>query len=100
MLPLFHSFFHPILFILAGNDDMHESLEEFKIRPDSTTDGRKNLHRLILGKFGAATFSRLFLIGSFLSVLAGIEDIHESLDELKIQPYSTTELAALQGLRK
>ena len=96
----FHSFFHPILFILAGNDDMHESLEEFKIRPDSTTDGRKNLHRLILGKFGAATFSRLFLIGSFSSVLAGIEDIHESLDELKIQPYSTTELAALQGLRK
>ena len=26
------------LFILAGNDDMHESLDEFEIRPDSTTD--------------------------------------------------------------
>ena len=27
-----------ILFILAGNDDMHESLDEFEIWPDSTTD--------------------------------------------------------------
>ena len=31
-------FFYPILFILAGNDDMHESSEEFEIRPDPTTD--------------------------------------------------------------
>ena len=34
----FSAVFYPILFILAGNDDMHESLEEFEIRPDSTTD--------------------------------------------------------------
>ena len=27
-----------ILFILAGYDDMHESLDEFEIWPDSTTD--------------------------------------------------------------
>ena len=27
-----------IFFILAGNDDMHESLDEFEIWPDSTTD--------------------------------------------------------------
>ena len=27
-----------ILFILAANDDMHESLDEFEIWPDSTTD--------------------------------------------------------------
>ena len=39
VLPLFLGcFFYPILFILAGNDDMHESSEEFKIRPDPTTD--------------------------------------------------------------
>ena len=31
---------YPILFILAGNDDMHESSEEFEIRPDLTTDCR------------------------------------------------------------
>ena len=30
--------FDLILFILAGNDDMHESLDEFEIWPDSTTD--------------------------------------------------------------
>ena len=35
---LFSVVFHPILFILAGNDDMHDSSEEFEIRPDPTTD--------------------------------------------------------------
>ena len=32
--------FDQILFILAGNDNMHESLNEFEIWPDSTTDYR------------------------------------------------------------
>ena len=36
--PLFLGFFHPILFILAGNDDMHESSNEFELRPARTTD--------------------------------------------------------------
>ena len=31
------SIFHQILFILAGNEDMHKSLDEFEIRPDPTT---------------------------------------------------------------
>ena len=30
--------FDRILFILAGNDDMHESLDVFEIWPDSTSD--------------------------------------------------------------
>ena len=30
----FWLFFYPILFILAGNDDMHESSEGFEIRPE------------------------------------------------------------------
>ena len=38
VLPLFLGCFYPILFILAGNDDMHESSEEFEILPDPTTD--------------------------------------------------------------
>ena len=38
VLPLFLGCFHKILFILAGNDSMHEGSEEFKIWPDSTTD--------------------------------------------------------------
>ena len=36
--PLFSAVFHPILFILAGNDDMHESSDEFEFRLDRTTD--------------------------------------------------------------
>ena len=38
VLPLFLSFFSSDPFILAGNDDMHASSEEFKIQPDLTTD--------------------------------------------------------------
>ena len=30
--------FDQILFILAGNEDMHKSLDEFELRPDPTTD--------------------------------------------------------------
>ena len=40
----FLSVFHPILFILTGNDDMHESSKEFEIRPDPTTDCRVSCH--------------------------------------------------------
>ena len=36
----FSAVFYPILFILAGNDDMQESSEEFEIRSDPTTDLR------------------------------------------------------------
>ena len=35
---VFSNAFDRILFILAGNDDMHESLDEFEIWPDSTMD--------------------------------------------------------------
>ena len=38
VLPLFLGGFYPIHFILACNDDMHESSQEFEIRPDPITD--------------------------------------------------------------
>ena len=38
VLQLFLGCFYPILFIHAGNDDMHESSEELETRPDPTTD--------------------------------------------------------------
>ena len=38
VLPLFLSCFYLILFILAGNDGMHESSEGFEIWPDPNTD--------------------------------------------------------------
>ena len=36
LAPIFDS----IILILAGNKDMHESLDEFKFRPDTTTNPR------------------------------------------------------------
>ena len=36
VLPLILGYFNPISFILAGYEDMHESLEEFEVRPDPT----------------------------------------------------------------
>ena len=33
-------FFDPILFILAGNEDMHKISDKFQFRPDRTTDYR------------------------------------------------------------
>ena len=35
---IFSNVFDRILCILAGNDDIHKSLGEFEIWPDSTTD--------------------------------------------------------------
>ena len=54
----FSRLFYPILLILAGNNDMHESLEEFEIRPDLNTDcgvscplaSEKNPHKFIMGE--------------------------------------------------
>ena len=39
---IFSSIFHLILSILAGNEDMHKSLDEFEIRPDPTTGFHSN----------------------------------------------------------
>ena len=54
----FLTVYYPILFILAGNDDMHETLEEleFLLDPIMTEDlapleHLKKPHRLIMGKF-------------------------------------------------
>ena len=37
-LHFFSAVFHPILFILAGNDDMHKSSDKFEFWPDWTMD--------------------------------------------------------------
>ena len=36
--PFLSCFFNPILFILAGNEDMHKISDEFEFWPDRTTD--------------------------------------------------------------
>ena len=65
---------------------MHKSLDEFEIRPDPTTGfhGNRQCYNL---KNGVATFSRLFLMGSCMSLKLG-----------QIPPW-TTELAALKRLK-
>ena len=40
VLPLFLSYFDQILFIIAINDDIHKSFDDFKIRPDPIRDDR------------------------------------------------------------
>ena len=61
MSPLFSAVFEWILFIFAGNDNKHESLDEFEIRPDPTTGFHGNRYGYD-GKNSVSTFSRLFLI--------------------------------------
>ena len=46
---IFSAIFDRILFIFAGNEDMYKSLNEFEIRPDSTTGFHGN-YRVIMGK--------------------------------------------------
>ena len=50
-----------ILFILACNDNIHESLDEVENRLDPTTGFYGN-RKGYDGKNGVATFSRLFLM--------------------------------------
>ena len=62
-----------ILFILAGHDGIHKSLDEFEIWPDSTTDygvscpcaSEKNPQRLIMGKTTSSHFLHYFLSDPF-----------------------------------
>ena len=95
----FLRFFHLSLFILAGNEDMHKSLAEFEIRPDPTTGFHGNRECFNL-ESGVATFSRLFLMGSFSYLQAVMTYIRAwmSLKFDQIRP-QTTELAALKRLK-
>ena len=93
--------FYSIILILAGNEDMHESLDEFKFQPDTTTNSRvicpcvseKLMYNVNTSSF---IFDRIFFI------LAGKEDNHNILDEFEygqIRP-RTAELAALERPKK
>ena len=74
---------------------MHVSSEDFKIQPDSTTDcgvscsraSEKNPHRLIMGKMCCHFF--LAVLDRIHFILAGSDDIHDSLDKFEIWPDPT-----------
>ena len=103
---IFQPFF-PTLFILAGNYDMHGSLEKSEIRPDLTTDcgvscpleSEKKSPYTYNGENGVAIFSSAIL-DQIIFILACNDDIHKSLDVLEIwlARSGTTEVAALEHL--
>ena len=89
-----------ILFMLAGNDNIHESLDEFDIRPDPTTGFHGN--RLGYdGKNCVSTFTWLFFIRSFpyLQVTMTCMRAQTNSNFGLIGP-PTVELAALERLKK
>ena len=63
VLPLFSDVIDWTLFILAGNDDIHKSLDEFEIQPDPTRNTKlpalelkKSMLSLFLGCFSSDPF--------------------------------------------
>ena len=92
-----------IFFILAGNEDIHESLDEFKFRPDTDTNTRvicpcaseKLLYNVV------STLAPSFLIGSssYLQVTRTSITSRRSSKLGQIGP-RTAELAALERLEK
>ena len=92
-----------IILILAGNEDMHQSLDEFKFQPDTTTDSRvicpcasgKLMYNVV------NTLAPSFLIGSssFLQVTRTTITFRTSLKFGQIGS-RTAELAALERLEK
>ena len=107
VLSLFLCCFNPILFILAGNDDMHNSSEEFEFLPDPTTDcavscpwASEKAPLTYNGKFGVATFPKQFLIKSFSYFQVTMTYIRAWMGSKFGQILSgITELAALEHLK-
>ena len=99
-LHFFSAFLDRILFILAGNDNIHESLDEFEIRPDPTAGFNGN-RWCYDEKNGVSTFSQLFFIRSFsyLQVTKTCLRAWTSSNFSLIGP-RTAELAALERLKK
>ena len=95
--------FESIILILAGNENMHESLDEFKFRPDTDTNTRvicpcaseKLLYNVV------TTLGPSFLIGSssYLQVSRTSIISRTSSNFGQIRP-RTGELAALERLKK
>ena len=99
----------PILFILAGNEDMHEISDEFKIRPDRTTDyavsclecfeadwiktlvsmATESPHWLIMGKMVSPPFLGCFWSDPFYT--CSNEHMHKISDEFEFRPDWTTD---------
>ena len=83
-LQLYSVAFDPILFIFAGNEDMHKISIKFEFRPDRTTDygvscpwASKKFPRLIMGKW--CRHASLFIFDQIIIKVAGNQDRHKNL---------------------
>ena len=106
-----HHFFSvaidPILFKLAGNEDMHNILDEFEFRPGLTTDYGVSCpwasEKIPIDLQWEKRSHHVFLAVSdrILFILAGNEDIQKAYMSLNFGqiPPLTTELAALERLK-
>ena len=97
MFPPFSVVFDPILFILAGNEDMHKISDEFKFRSDRTTDYRvsypwtsKIFPILIMGKCCLHATCSSFIFYRITIKVAGNQDRHKSSDEFDFGLDQTT----------
>ena len=86
--PILFNVFDRMLFILAGNEDIHKSLYEFEFRTDPTTD------------YGVSCLERLknwchYVISADIDPiffkLAGNKDMHNIMNEFEFQPDRTTD---------
>ena len=106
--PLFLGSFYPILFILAGNEDMHEISKEFEITPDPATSCGVSCpcacEKIPIGlQWEKKRYLHLFsaVYDPILMILAGNEDIHKSLDEFELVKIwrHIAELGAIERLK-
>ena len=85
MLPLFLGCFYPILFILAGNDGIHESSDKFEIWPDPTS----GFHGNRLGYNGKKWCCHFFLAVFYLILF--ILTANDDMQKFEIRPDPTTD---------
>ena len=93
----------PLFLILAGNKDMHESLDEFKFRPDTTTNTRVICpcasEILMYNVVTTLALSSLIGSSSYLQVMRTSIRSRTSSKFGQIGP-RTAELGALERLEK
>ena len=97
-LHLFSVAFEPILFILAGNEDMHKISDEFEFRPGRTTDYGVSCpwaskifpmwNHIIMGK--CCLHASSFIFDRITIKVAGNQDRHKSSDKFDFRPDQST----------
>ena len=85
---VFSAVFDRILFILAGNEDIHKSLYEFEFRTDPTTDYRVSCPWA--SKKSMSSHISVDIDPIFFK-LAGNKNMHNIMNEFEFRPDRTTD---------